>query len=183
LQSESKAYCCAKKLINWNMNYYPHEHTQHIIRIIPEEDAIVENYKRIAKVLKCFNDIHYNSYMLIHDGIMDDSIFLGVVKGEETRGCGAVYWEGLARTNEISHLVPDLTICFYAVEEWEHGKSQKEIYKDRHRVDFDDCASTSIFYDMYGIVRDDTTCCSSDDSSYELPDPFKIPRYKKISRW
>jgi hypothetical protein len=79
-----------------NEGYYYHNFTQHIIQIYPEEDATVENYKRIAKVLKCFQDIHYNSHMLIHDGIMDDSCWSVEFAGEIIPGAGSKYWEGLS---------------------------------------------------------------------------------------
>lgn len=138
------------------MSYY----TQHLIRIIPESDATVGNYKRVAQAIGKEVDEYYGS-LRIHEGVMDDSNF--------NRGDGSKWYldEGFI---EISKVVPDLTIRFeFAGEtcdfEPECGgvmilKDGKELTGDYEEFDLDS------FYEMYGNIRE--SYVMSDDPDEEV---------------
>jgi hypothetical protein len=139
------------------MGYY----TQHLIRIIPESDATVANYKRIAEAIKNNVDDCY-SCLRIHDSVMDDSNWNG---GD---GCKWYLDEGFV---EISKDVPDLTIQFqyvgetYGFEPESAGgsmtlKDGKDLTADDEDVDIDS------FYEFYGNIKE--SYILSDDPDEEV---------------
>ena len=128
------------------MGYY----TQHIIRIVPEQDATLENYRRVADAI-CKEVDEYN--FCIHDGFMDDSNW------NNTDG---TKWYQDERIKRISKHVPELTIRLeYIGETYFFEKSAGRIItvKDGTVVSREKIDSAS-FYEEYGYIPD----------SYELTD-------------
>lgn len=139
------------------MGYY----TQHLIRIIPENDATVANYKRVSDAIKKeIEDGEFYNFR-IHDGIMDDSHF--------NNGDGSKWYLDESFV-EISKDVPDLTIQFqYVGDTYSFEpevadlivlKNGEDVTKYEEDIDLDS------FYELYGNIKE--SYIMSDDPNEEV---------------
>lgn len=146
------------------MGYY----TQHLIRIIPESDATVANYKRIAEAIKNNVDDCY-SCLRIHDSVMDDSNWNG---GD---GCKWYLDEGFV---EISKDVPDLTIQFQYVGEtysFEPEEASNSITLKNGEEVSEEEINIDSFYEFYGNIKESYILSDDpDEEVVQIPDGMQI---------
>ena len=134
------------------MGYY----TQHLIRIIPESDATVANYKRVSEAIKNNVDDCYSCFR-IHDNVMDDSNWNG---GD---GCKWYLDEGFV---EISKDVPDLMIQFQFVGEIYTEAASITMKNGEDLTSNDEDIDLDSFYKFYGNIKE--SYILSDDPDEEV---------------
>lgn len=135
------------------MGYY----TQHLIRIIPESDATVANYKRVASAIGKVEQTDYD--FRIHDGVMDDSHW--------NSGDGTKWYldEGF---DEMSKMVPDLTIRLDFIGEtyvFDDDAAGSVTMKDGNEIECNEF-DVDRFYEVYGYIPG-TYILSNDDDNVE----------------
>lgn len=130
--------------------------TQHIIRIIPEQDATLSNYRRVAAAICKEVDDFYN--FCIHDGIMDDSNW---------NAKDGTKWYLDEKIKPISKHVPDLTIRLdYIGETYSFEKSAGRIITLKNgSVVSKEKINPDEFYEIYGYVPN---CYELSDETGEM---------------
>lgn len=135
------------------MGYY----TQHLIKIIPESDATVENYKRVASAIRKVEQTDYD--YRIHDGVMDDSHWNS---GDGTK------WYQDEGFDKMSKVVPDLTIRLDFIGEtyvFDGDAAGSVTMKDGNEIECNEFDADR-FYEVYGYIPG-TYILSNDDDSVE----------------